>query len=61
MAMLAASLDVGGHRDAGLRDLLAACMADSEAGALVAARLRGHRAVEPALADRLCQLRLQRC
>ena len=56
MRMLAASLDAGGHRDAGLRELLDACMADPQAGALMAARLRGHRAVEPALAARLRQL-----
>ena len=60
MGLLAASLDAGGHRDAGLRELLAACMADREAAALMSARLRGHRAVEPALAARLRQLRLQR-
>ena len=56
MGLLAASLDAGGHRDAGLRELLAACMADPEAGALMAARLRGHRGVEPVLAARLRQL-----
>ena len=60
MGMLAASLDAGGHRDAGLRELLATCMADPQAGALMAARLRGHRGVEPALAARLRQLRRQR-
>ena len=60
IGMLAASLEIGGHRDAGLRELLAACMADPEAGALMSARLRGHRAVEPALAARLRHLQHQR-
>ena len=60
MGLLAASLEAGGHRDAGLREMLAVCMADSEAGALMSARLRGHRGVEPALAARLRQLQHQR-
>lgn len=59
MSMLTASLDAGGHRDAGMRELLAACMADEQAGALMSARLRGDRSVEPALAARLRQLHLE--
>ncbi len=55
--LLAASLEAGGHRDAGVRELLTACMTDPEAAALMAARLRGDRTVEPALAQRLRHLR----
>lgn len=50
---IAASLDAGGHHDAGLRAVLATCMSDPVAAALMAARLRGQRSVEPALATRL--------
>lgn len=53
---IAASLDTGGHPDAGLRGVLATCMNDPTAAALMAARLRGQRAVEPALANRLHHL-----
>ncbi len=57
MQMLAASLEIGGHRDTGLRELLAACTADPAAAAMLSARMRGDRGVEPALAQRLLQLR----
>lgn len=60
MTMLAASLQAGGHRDAGLVELLEVCMADPGAAALLSARMRGDRAVEPALARRLLALRAAR-
>ncbi len=57
LGLLAASLQAGGHRDTGVRELLSTCMAGLQAAALMAARLRGERAVEPALAAHLRDLR----
>lgn len=47
-----ATLEVGGHRDAGVREVMQACLADAGAAALLAALLRGQREVKPALAAR---------
>ena len=55
--LLAASLHAGGHRDAGLGQLLAVCQNDPAASAMLSARMRGDRTVEPALARRLVELR----
>lgn len=57
LGALMASLEVSGHRDAGVREVMQACLADEEASALLAALLRGQREVKPALAARLRALR----
>ena len=52
MGLLAACLQAGGHRDTALGQLLAACRDDPAASAMLSARMREDRTVEPALARR---------
>lgn len=57
LGALMSSLEVGGHRDAGVREVMEACLGDAGAAGLLAALLRGQREVKPALEARLRSLR----
>ena len=57
LGALLASLEVGGHRDDGVRAVMQACLDDEVAAGLMGALIRGRREVKPALAARLHALR----